>query len=354
MIELYKKAKEVLRKGEPCVLATVIRQSGSSPRGAGAKCLISRAGPIWGSVGGGLLEARTTEEARRVLTTGSPSRLHFSLTGKDVAEADMICGGRAEVFLEPLGPLDSPRFTALKEAVSTKQRGGKGVLMTALSEQLWEGGQGKWFVKEDERAGKALPSSLELNRLIETWWDKLVEQRKPEVVKWKDGRDGELEFFLEPIVANPVLYIFGGGHVSRQIVPLASLVGFRVVVMDDRAEFARAEDFPEAEEVREIDFHNAMEQLPIDGDSYLVIVTRGHIHDKDVLSQALRTNAKYVGMIGSKRKRQMIFQSLLDEGFKEEDLARVHSPIGLPIGAETPEEIAVSIVAELIKARAGA
>jgi len=353
MIELYGKAKEELKKGEPCVLATIIRQTGSSPRGTGAKCLITKGGPIWGSVGGGLLEARTIEEAKKVLTTMTPSKLRFFLTGRDVAETDMICGGHAEVFLEPLGSLDSPRLTALKEAASTKRRGGKGGLVTLLSEKLWEQGEGKWFVKEKGEAKEVLAKELGCVEGVELWWERLVNGRKSEVVKCKDRQGREVEIFFEPIVAAPVVYVFGGGHVSRQIVPLASFVGFRTVVLDDREEFAQAQDFPGAHEVRKVEFANVMEQLPVDEDSYLVIVTRGHIYDKIVLAQALRTNAKYVGMIGSKRKRQMIFQSLLEEGFKEEDLRRVHSPIGLPIGAETPEEIAVSIVAELIKVRAG-
>jgi xanthine dehydrogenase accessory factor len=149
------------------------------------------------------------------------------------------------------------------------------------------------------------------------------------------------------------MYIFGGGHVSRRIVPLASLVDFSVEVIDDRPEFCMPEDFPEADAVHHLAFEEVMNNLSVDEFSYLVIVTRGHIHDKTVLSQALRTNARYVGMIGSRRKKEIVFKALLEEGFTREDLARVYSPIGLDIGAQTPAEIGVSIVAELIAVRAG-
>jgi xanthine dehydrogenase accessory factor len=133
---------------------------------------------------------------------------------------------------------------------------------------------------------------------------------------------------------------------------MAALAGFRVVVIDDRAEFANAERFPDADEVCIIaDFSRALDGLAIDADSYIVIVTRGHAFDRVVLEAALKTDAGYIGMISSRRKRDAIYAALTAEGISIEALARIHSPIGLPIGGETPEEIAVSIVAELISER---
>ena len=162
-----------------------------------------------------------------------------------------------------------------------------------------------------------------------------------------------MEIFVEPVVSDPVLYVFGAGHISRQIVPVASRVGFQVVVIDDRADFADTSHFPEARDIYQLPFEEVMDRFSIHELSYLVIVTRGHMHDKNVLAQALKTEAGYIGMIGSSRKRDIIYEKLLEEGFTEKDLSRVHSPIGLDIGAETPEEIAVSIVAELIMVRRG-
>ena len=158
---------------------------------------------------------------------------------------------------------------------------------------------------------------------------------------------------IDPLRKEETVYLFGAGHVAQPTARLAAFVGFRVRVVDDRAEFANADRFPEAEEVRvATDFDSALKGIAVDRSGFIVIVTRGHLHDKTVLMQALRTEAAYIGMIGSRRKRDHIFNALLKQGFTENDLKRVHSPIGLDIGAETPEEIALSIVAELVKARA--
>jgi xanthine dehydrogenase accessory factor len=180
-----------------------------------------------------------------------------------------------------------------------------------------------------------------------------LKQKDSRLVVSRDDLGGSVELFVEPILADPVLYIFGGGHVSAQIIPLASRVGFKVEVIDDRPEFADPAKFPNAARVHQHPFEGVLGRIPVDESSYLVIVTRGHIHDKTVLEQCLRTKAKYIGMIGSRRKKAMIYEKLLEEGFTRSDLDRVHAPIGLDIGAETPEEIAVSIVAELIRVRAG-
>jgi xanthine dehydrogenase accessory factor len=152
----------------------------------------------------------------------------------------------------------------------------------------------------------------------------------------------------------PTLYIFGGGHVALPTTHLAAMTGFNVVVLDDRPEFSAAERFPEAAETHTIaSFGTAFDNLPVNGSTYIIIVTRGHLHDRTVLAQALKTPAVYIGMIGSRRKRDEIYQGLLKDGYTAADIDRVHCPIGLAIGAGTPEEIAVSIVAEIIAVRAG-
>ena len=162
---------------------------------------------------------------------------------------------------------------------------------------------------------------------------------------------GDLEVFIEPILAALTLYIFGGGHVSLPLSMIGKLLGFKIAVIDDRAEFASAERFPEAEMVLANDFTKAFSKLKIDKTGYIVIVTRGHQHDELVLELALGTPAKYIGMIGSKTKVKTIFSHLLAKGVSKEKLDSVHSPIGLEIGAQTPEEIAVSILAEIVKIR---
>lgn len=154
--------------------------------------------------------------------------------------------------------------------------------------------------------------------------------------------------------AQKTLYLFGAGHVAQQTAKLASMVDFRPVVLDDREAFANRKRFPEAEEIRVLaSFETALEGLAIDQNSFLIILTRGHSFDRTVLAQALRTPAGYIGMIGSKNKRNTIYASLLEEGYTRDDLARVFCPVGLPIKAETPAEIGLSIVAQLVAVRAG-
>jgi xanthine dehydrogenase accessory factor len=162
---------------------------------------------------------------------------------------------------------------------------------------------------------------------------------------------GDLEVFIEPILTTPTMYIFGGGHISLSLARIGKLIGFKIAVIDDRAEYANAERFPEAEMVLAENFSQAFSKLKIDKTSYIVIVTRGHQNDEEVLEWAVGTPAKYIGMIGSKSKVKTIYSHLLAKGASQKTLDGVRSPIGLAIGAQTPEEIAVSIMAEIIKVR---
>lgn len=162
---------------------------------------------------------------------------------------------------------------------------------------------------------------------------------------------GLMDVFVEPILSPPTLYIFGGGHISLSLVRIGKIIGFRVVVIDERPEFANRDRFPEADEILFKDFSDIFAQLKIDKFSYMVIVTRSHLFDKAVLEWAVSTEAAYIGMIGSKKKVNTIFSNLRSKGIRDESLKNVHAPIGLDIDAETPEEIAVSILAEIIKVR---
>jgi xanthine dehydrogenase accessory factor len=234
------------------------------------------------------------------------------------------------------------------------RRGGAGILATVVDDDRWQGGLiPKMFLEPGgERIG-TLPGIQDVEDGLVGMMNQILDQRQPNTIICRDDEGNQLELFVEPVVSEPILYLFGAGHVSSQIAPLASGVGFKVVVIDDRPEFADPKKFPDAMEVYPYPFEGVLDRLSIDESSYLVIVTRGHIHDRTVLAQSLNTNAKYIGMIGSRRKRNIIYENLLEEGLTQDDLDRVHAPIGLHIGAETPEEIAVSIVAELIKIRSG-
>jgi xanthine dehydrogenase accessory factor len=162
---------------------------------------------------------------------------------------------------------------------------------------------------------------------------------------------GTLEVFIEPVLPPALLYIFGAGHVALSLCQTAASAGFDVIVSDDRSSYATKERFPAAREVHALEFDEAMQKLDPDESSYIVIVTRGHRDDMRVLRWAIQTRARYVGMIGSKRKVIQIFKALEEEGLAAHLFERVHAPIGLDIGAITPEEIAVAITAELIAIR---
>jgi len=165
---------------------------------------------------------------------------------------------------------------------------------------------------------------------------------------------GDTEVFIEPVTAAPRLFIFGGGHIGIPLSKMASLADFRVVVIDDRPGYATAARFPEATQVIVSDFQSSFEKLRVSPGSFIVIVTHGHKGDESVLEGALKTPARYIGMIGSKSKNEAVYSHLIAKGFTQADLDRVHAPIGLRIRAQTPEEIAVSILAEMILVRRSA
>jgi xanthine dehydrogenase accessory factor len=161
----------------------------------------------------------------------------------------------------------------------------------------------------------------------------------------------KVEILMEPVVSEPTVFIFGAGHVSQQLSPMAKRVHFKVVIIDDREVFSNRDRFPEADEVIVSEFEKCFDRCVIDESSYIVVVTRGHLYDGFVLEQAIKTQARYIGMIGSRSKIQILYRNLMKKGVPKAALDRVCAPIGLDINSETPEEIAVSIAAELIKVR---
>lgn len=199
----------------------------------------------------------------------------------------------------------------------------------------------------------------------EVWQEAMqaIQEEKPRTLHFdltgKEAGDtgmicgGIMDIFIEPILPIPKVFIFGCGHISLYLAKISTMLGFQVVVIDDRPQFANKERFPEAEQVIAEEFPMALSKLAVNKASYLVIVTRGHAYDQEVLEWAVGTEAKYIGMIGSRRKIQTVYENLQTKGVPPEKLERVHAPIGLDIGALTPEEIAVSIVAEMIQVRRG-
>lgn len=322
-----------LRLGQSVILAGIIRSSGSAPRTSGARMLVFADGSIAGTVGGGPLEGACMDKAQAMLAGKTPcALLPFTLNTSKAAELGMICGGTAEVLLQLIDPGYLPFFEQIQQQYSA----------------------GKHIVLITRIYGDSTPPTLEL---LGSPNCSLTESTRQEILRKKRRISSILEdqgqdIYVEPILRPGTVYFAGAGHVALATAQLADFTGFETVVIDDRAEFANAVRFPKARRVVVIpEFLQCFPELG--QDDYVVIVTRGHLHDRNVLAQALKTGAGYIGMIGSRNKRQAVYQSLMGQGFTEEDIARVHCPIGLTIGADTPEEIAVSIVAELIAARSG-
>jgi xanthine dehydrogenase accessory factor len=354
MDTIYSEIVKALEKGEKLALATLITREGSAPRAVGAKYLVKGDGTSVGSIGGGCVEAEVWQEAQKVMEKGKGEVLHFKLTAEQLAEGGLICGGNIDIFLEPL----KKEFLSIyQEVMRIKQKGGSAILATLISvDGDFPKGEGsKALIKSSgEKIGFLLDGEGLEQRILKEG-EGFPEEKKPRLMVLSSEKEEspwkKAEVLLEPIFSEPTVYIFGAGHVSQQVAPLAKLVHFKVVVIDDREMFANRSRFPEADEVIVSEFEKCFDQLHIDETSYIIIVTRGHLYDGFVLEQAVKTNACYIGMIGSKKKIRTLYQSLMKNGITEEALNRVSAPIGIDINSETPEEIAVSIVAELIKVR---
>jgi xanthine dehydrogenase accessory factor len=349
MEDIYSEIVKALEKKEKVALATLITRVGSAPRAVGAKYLIKGEGSSFGSIGGGCVEAEVWQEAQKVMKKREGRILHFELTSEQLAEGGLICGGNINIFLEPLR---EEFLNIYQEVARIKQKGGSAILATLVSMDgdLPKGESLKVLMKNSVEKIGSLLGGLELEKKILREGEALLREKRPKILVMS-SENRRMEILLEPIFSEPTVYLFGGGHISEQVAPLAKKVHFKVVVIDDREMFANRNRFPGADEVIVSEFENCFNQLNIDDSSYIVIVTRGHLYDGFVLQQALKTNACYIGMIGSKKKIKTLYEDLMKKGVPKEALDRVYAPIGIDINSETPEEIAVSIVAELIKAR---
>jgi xanthine dehydrogenase accessory factor len=363
MNDVFAEILRLKQEGQRGALCTVISSKGSLPMSGKAKMLVGEDGTMVGTVGGGCLEADVWAEAQRVVKRDTSKIASFILTEQHAGESGLNCGGKVEIFIEPVVP---DRMTAVFEEIARiRAEGEKGAIATVISSRIPPamkeksklvlradgtilGGIGEGGFIEDcvrQKAGEVMREDY----LAVLQFD-IGDEEAP---RWGLEPGDTLDVFVEPIIAIPTLYLFGGGHVSLQIARIAKMVGFKIVVIEDRPTFANKERFPMADETRVEDMYTVFERLKIDDQSYIVAVTRGHQHDEPVIEQAIRTEARYIGMIGSKRKISRMWKKLIERGADKARLAQVHAPIGLEIGADTPEEIAVSIVAQLIQSRRG-
>jgi len=322
-----------LQQGQTLALVTIIDKSGSAPRLPGSKMFVEQDGSLHGTIGGGRLESMAHENAQAVARGAVPGISEFDMRGLGTDQAaDMVCGGIQIVLIERLTPNMAPLF--------------------ARALECFEGGaKGAWVIditnpQQPNRSFVDLKNTASLYKEID--FQTIMRGRTTRMVDLA----GQV-IVVDPLPKSGRVVLFGGGHISLEVAELAASLDFEVIVCDDRPEFSDKGRFPMAKEVQVIDFTRAFANINQNEELYLLIITRGHSYDQEVLAQSLKTPARYIGMIGSRRKRDIIYENLRKKGFAEKDFARVHCPVGLSIGSETPREIAVSITGELIAARAG-
>jgi xanthine dehydrogenase accessory factor len=348
MISIWKEAINLFDRGQNFCVATIVSQHGSSPRHVGTKFLIRRDGSTVGTIGGGVFEAEVVTMALESLKQRCSVVKHFGFKGEDIESSGMICGGSAHVLIDYHDISDHVRKSIYEKLLimDSQRLSGFVVTQTPREAGLIHSGSLNSLLHDETglTTGSLKNQSVVLREIISGQFS-----LQPHLMSFDNM---EYSAFVEYFSPEDTVYIFGAGHVGVCVAHLASYVGYKVTLIDDRQEFANHSRAPEADNIELVKhYENCMPALGISQNSYLVIVTRGHAHDRTVLRQALETPAKYIGMIGSRRKIKLIYDSLLKEGIDERELERVHSPIGLPIGGETPEEIALSIVAEMIQTK---
>lgn len=331
---LWHEAARAAADGAPAALATVARRRGSLPMASDAKLFVGGDGARLGTIGGGCLEADVVGQALAVLASGRPALVRHTLNADVAGDLGLSCGGTVELFLEPVvaGPEAGALYAAAAAAIAARKRA---TVFTALD---WQGGARKLLVAEDAiHAVGDWPSSF------------LAVPPAPAAIA--PAIDAEQGLFIEPIPRVPRVILFGAGHVAAEIARAAAGTDFHVVVVDDRDEFANRERFPTAAAVVVADLRAALGELALDGDDYVIACTRGHAMDALVVERTAASPARYVGMLGSRRKRAVIWKALETAGVPRAALERVRVPIGEDIGADTPGEIGIAVMAELIRLR---
>lgn len=351
MREILSELLSALEQGRSCAYCAVVETRGSTPQKAGAAMIVFADGSQRGTLGGGCVEAEVKQRALRVIGADEPRPevLTFQLDDDYGWDDGLICGGRMTILADPLdGPGGGGRrrraaeyFGLLRRLV---ERGSGGTEVVATAEGPGGVAAGDRYLFDADgrliaRHAAAEPPADLCSRLPPV-------QERP-----KPSHQAGLAFL--PIPPRVTLLIVGGGHVGQAVARLAAELDFDVWVVDDRAAYASGERFPSASRLVAGEIGPALKELAgeVGPSTYALIVTRGHAHDEEALYHLAGSRAGYVGMIGSKRKIRLIFEDLRAKGIPEDDLKRVHAPLGLPIGSQTVLEIAVSIVAELIGRR---
>jgi len=351
MREALKALQAWTQAGQPAALATVVRTWGSAPRRPGAKMAVSQAGEMAGSVSGGCVEAAVVEEALRTLQSGAPKLLHFEVQDEAAWEVGLTCGGRLEVFVEPVAglrqtaPSGRTVFDELQSSLDQEQPVVRVVVVRGPEGMLG-------------RSAVILPDGRIIGELEPALTDGLRLEAQAAVKSGLADRKmfslqgDEVEVFLDPLMPPPTLVIVGAVHIAIVLTRLAKALGFRVVIVDPRRSFNTPERFPDADALVTLWPDEGLQQVGLTQATAVAVLSHDPKLDDPALLTALRSPAGYVGALGSRATDALRRQRLLEAGLKEEELARLHAPIGLDLGGDSPEEIALSILAEIVATRA--
>lgn len=340
--EICQNVVELIDSGKVFAVALVLKAEGSTPRKAGVRAIIDKTGKIYGTLGGGLVEAEAQRRAVEACRSNLPIVFDMDFYGADRTADDPICGGSMRIVIDPTMAKDRASYAGMAEAVRGRQRG---VMLTTVRTETQTQVASQWLSHEAVSSDAPFPGDEKINSCLK--------HETPELfsVNIQDPK-AQAEVFVEPIIPKPLLLIAGGGHIGQALALQANLVGFDVTVVDDRQEFTDPAIFPEGTITRCCDIPKEIGALSVGDDTYVVLVTRGHKLDAETLEACIHTPVAYIGMIGSKRKVGLIRKNFIESGISTaEQFDRVFTPIGLDIGAVTVPEIAASITAELISVR---
>ncbi len=316
-------------QGREMALATIVRVRGSAPRHEGTQMLVFEDGSFVGTVGGGCGEDRIRAGAQMIIEQQQSQFMQILLNDDIAMEEGMICGGNLETFVEYID--DPGPYLRAVRLVDANETGLMIYSMDDPGEKTLYAGDGRILLGPDRGlSADQVDARIRKSRLV-------LEDR----------------VVLAPVLPTEKLLILGGGHVALPVARIGKMLDFEVTVADDRKEFANADRFPDADRVLCAPFDELLEGYPLDGNTFVVLVTRGHTYDGVCLQHILPGDWRYIGMIGSRKRVRMLKEALVEKGFDRDLLDRIHSPVGLKIGAETPEEIAISILGEIIAVRRG-
>jgi len=357
MDAMYRQVRQFLEEGETVAVTTIVSTLGSTPREVGAQMVVTASGAILGTVGGGCGEAEVCREAVQSIRSHRPVMSGVELMDDIESNSPAVCGGTMDVFIDPWrkggGSADLEITDALLEA--EKDRAAAVLATVVNAEDCPDTALGEKCVIRGGavRAGGIRNGELQ-DAVLKEAETRLRREECRRIAMTLPGSGCKAEVFFEVLTAARKAIIVGAGHLAVPLVKFAKILGFHVTVMDDRVVYANRERFPEADEVLVGDMAGTLRGLEITPQTYIVLITRGHQFDEPCLREVIHSPAKYIGMIGSRRRIKACFIRFRDEdGIPEELLKRVYAPIGLDIGSESPEEIALSIVAEMVKVRRG-